>query len=177
MVPARSRRLVADHFRDTFADDLLGRGPDARIVPVDELIAGFRIAVCDSDRRVVGDQRNWRSLSRSRRSAACRLAAVSRSSAISVLTSATGVPLSGSGPPFQSDCSASRLADRARDNRPPIGPRQPPAQNAVNAIQPRVHHNAEMEPRAGPWAPIRRSPSRSIATARRPPATAAPRHR
>src|SRR5712671_6324814 len=37
-------------------------------------------------------------LSRSKFSAACRLAAVPRSSAISVLTSATGVPLGGSGP-------------------------------------------------------------------------------
>src|SRR6266849_2028173 len=48
--------FVADHRRDTFADHLPGRKTEPlRIVPVDKLEAGFRVAVRDGDRGVVGD--------------------------------------------------------------------------------------------------------------------------
>jgi hypothetical protein len=45
------------YLRDAFADHLPGpKAPTFRIGLVDELVAGFRVAVCDGDRSVVGDK-------------------------------------------------------------------------------------------------------------------------
>src|SRR5215470_5887466 len=49
--------FVADHLRDTFADYLLRcKASPLRKIPVDELVAGFRIAMRDGDGGVVGDK-------------------------------------------------------------------------------------------------------------------------
>jgi hypothetical protein len=49
--------FFAHYLQDAFADHLLGRKvPTFCVVPIDELVAGFRVAVCDSDRGVVGDK-------------------------------------------------------------------------------------------------------------------------
>jgi len=49
--------FFAEYLGNSLADYLLGREAEPlRIMPVDELIAGFGVAVCDGDSRVVSDK-------------------------------------------------------------------------------------------------------------------------
>src|SRR6266478_5523421 len=110
--------LLAKHLGNSFADDLLGRQTQPlRIVPIDELIAGFRVAVGDGNMGVVSDQAQL-ALAVAQQ-ILCRLSL--GGSLLQLRHQRVDFSDGRAGQQqrpalSQSDRSASRLADRARDN-------------------------------------------------------------